>query len=61
MADNKVVKVTLIKSLNSCQARHRLSAKALGLHKMHQAVVLKDSPQVRGLISQLYYLVQVEG
>ena len=42
------------------QARHRLSVKALGLNKLNDVRELKDSPQVRGLINQVHYLVRVE-
>ena len=54
------VKVRLVKGLRGTQSRHRLSVKALGLGKLNSVRELKDSPQVRGLINQLHYLVQVE-
>ena len=50
----------LVKGLRGAQARHRLSVKALGLNKLNSVRELKDSPQVRGLITQLHYLVRVE-
>ena len=56
----KTVKVRLVKGLRGCQARHRLSVKALGLTKLNSMRELKDSPQVRGLINTVYYLVRVE-
>jgi large subunit ribosomal protein L30 len=49
------VKVRLVKGLRGCQARHRLSVKALGLNKINDVRELKDSPSVRGLINQLHY------
>ena len=54
------VKVRLVKGLRGTQSRHRLSVKALGLGKLNSVRTLKDSPQVRGLINQLHYLVKVE-
>lgn len=54
------VKVRLSKSPNSCQLRHKLSVKALGLRKINDVRVLKDSPSVRGLIQKVHYLVSVE-
>jgi len=54
------VKVRLVKGLRGTQARHRLSVRALGLNKLNDVRELKDSPQVRGLITQLHYLVRVE-
>lgn len=56
----KTVKVRLVKSPNSCQQRHRLSVRALGLRKVNDVRELKDSPSVRGLIDQVAYLVRVE-
>ena len=50
----------LFKSLNGCQARHRLSVRALGLRKLNDVRELKDSPSVRGLINQVSYLVRIE-
>ena len=59
-ASNGTVKVRLVKGLRGTQARHRLSVKALGLNKLNDVRELKDRPQVRGLITQLHYLVRVE-
>ncbi len=56
----KTIKVRLVKSTNSCQERHRLSVRALGLRKLNDVRELKDSPSVRGLIDQVGYLVRVE-
>ena len=54
------VKVRLVKGLRGSQARHRLSVNALGLRKINDVRELKDSPQVRGLINKVHYLVRVE-
>jgi len=59
MTKTQTIKVKLVKSPNSCQARHRLSVKALGLRKINDVRELKDSPSVRGLINKINYLVQV--
>ncbi|MDX1548969.1 50S ribosomal protein L30 [Novilysobacter spongiicola] len=60
--DNKsgTVKVRLVKGLRGTQGRHRLSVHALGLNKVNSVRELKDSPQVRGLINKVHYLVRVE-
>ena len=54
------VKVLLVKGLRGSQAKHRLSVRALGLNKLNDVRELKDSPQVRGLINKVHYLVKVE-
>lgn len=59
-ATDGTVKVRLVKGLRGSQARHRLSVRALGLRKINDVRELKDSPQVRGLINKVHYLVQVE-
>ena len=59
-ANNGTVKVRLVKGLRGTQGRHRLSVKALGLNKINDMRELKDSPQVRGLINTVHYLVRVE-
>jgi len=55
-----MIKVRLVKSPNSCQQRHRVSVRALGLTRLNQVRELVDSPSVRGLINQVSYLVRVE-
>ena len=54
------IRVRLYKSMNSCPWKHRLSVKALGLNKLNDVRELKDSPQVRGLVSKIGYLVRIE-
>jgi len=55
-----MIRVRLYKSMNSCQWKHRLSVKALGLNKLNDVRELKDSPQVRGLVEKISYLVRIE-
>lgn len=59
-SSDKTVRVRLVRSLCGCQQRHRLSVRALGLNKINDMRELKDSPQVRGLINKVNYLVRVE-
>jgi large subunit ribosomal protein L30 len=57
---SNTVRVRLVKGLRGVQGRHRLSVRALGLRKINDVRELKDSPQVRGLINKVNYLVDVE-
>jgi large subunit ribosomal protein L30 len=59
-ATSGTVKVRLVKGLRGAKGIHRLSVKALGLGKLNSVRELKDSPQVRGLINTVHYLVRVE-
>ena len=54
------IKVRLVKGLRGSKSIHRLSVKALGLNRTGDVRELKDSPQVRGLINTVNYLVRVE-
>lgn len=58
--ESKMLKVRLVKGLRGTQQRHRTSVKALGLNKLNDVRELPDTPSVRGLINQVYYLVRVE-
>ncbi|WP_018974007.1 50S ribosomal protein L30 [Rudaea cellulosilytica] len=58
--ESGTIKVRLYKSMNSCKWQHRLSVKALGLNKLNDVRELKDSPQVRGLVNTVSYLVRIE-
>jgi len=52
------VKVTLIKSVINCKESHRASVRGLGLRKINQTVELVDTPEVRGMINAVNYLVK---
>ena len=54
------VKVRLVGGLRGVQLRHRQSVKALGLNRTGDVRELKDSPQVRGLLNTVNYLVRAE-
>lgn len=55
------VKVTLIKSMTGRIPNHKLCVKGLGLRRIGHTVELEDTPCVRGMINQVYYMVKVEG
>jgi len=59
MADKKI-KVTLVKSMNGCKREHRATVRGLGLRRMHQTVEVVDTPQTRGMIRAVNYLVRAE-
>ena len=59
MAEKKV-KVTLVKSVIGCKAAHRATVRGLGLKRINHTVELQDTPEVRGMINKVYYLVKCE-
>lgn len=60
MAAAKNIKVTLIKSRFGRLKAHRDCVAGLGLRRMHQTVEVLDTPQNRGMINKVSYLLQVE-
>ena len=60
MADKKI-KVTLVKSVIGCKKAHRQTVLGLGLRRINQTVEVVDTPQTRGMIDTVYYLVRAEG
>ncbi len=59
MADKKI-KVKLIKSIHGRSKRHQACVRGLGLRRIHQTVVVHDTPENRGMISHAYYLLEWE-
>jgi large subunit ribosomal protein L30 len=57
----KTIKVTLVKSLIGRLANHKASALGLGLRKIGQTVQVQDTPENRGMINRICYLVKCEG
>jgi large subunit ribosomal protein L30 len=60
MAKKKQIKVTLVRSPIGYQPKHRDCVRGLGLKRMHQTVVLEDTPSVRGVVNKIDYMVRVE-
>jgi large subunit ribosomal protein L30 len=54
------LKITQVKSKIRCLERHKRTLTALGLKHPHDTVVHEDTPQIRGMIATVDYLVSVE-
>lgn len=61
MADKKTVKVTLVRSMHGRLAAHKACVTGLGLRRMHHTVEVEDTPENRGMINKVSYLLKVEG
>jgi large subunit ribosomal protein L30 len=61
-AKNEVstLKVTLVRSLIGRIEAHKASVRGLGLRRMHHTVEVQDTPEVRGMINAVSYLLKVE-
>lgn len=54
-----MIKIKLVKSLIGKPESHRKTIQALGLRKIGQVVEKNDTPQIRGMIHQVDYMVDV--
>ena len=54
------IKVTQTKSIIGRRADHRRTIRALGLRRINHSVIHNDTPQIRGMIHQVRYMVAVE-
>lgn len=60
MSTNRSLRVTLVKSKFGRIPSHRECLLGLGLKRMHQSVELSDTPEIRGMINKVIYLLKVE-
>lgn len=57
---DKVLSVTMTKSKNGRLKSHQECLKGLGLRKIRQTVQVIDTPENRGMINKVAYMVKVE-
>lgn len=56
----KKLRITYVHSAIGNSERHKATIRALGLRRLHQSVVHDDTPAVRGMLSKVNHLVQIE-
>ncbi len=61
MAEQKTLKVTLIKSTIGFNRKQAKVVESLGLRRIRHTVTLRDTPETRGAILKVRHLVTVEG
>ena len=59
-AKKATLSVTLIKSFYGRLPVHRATVNGLGLKRINHTVELQDTPEVRGMINKVSYLLKVE-
>jgi large subunit ribosomal protein L30 len=57
----KKIRVTLVKSVIGTKQSHRATVRGLGLRRLNHSVELQDTPEVRGMVNKVSYLVKCEG
>ena len=60
MADNKMLKITVVKSPIGAIPKQRATVVAMGLKKLNHTVELPDNAATRGMIQRVNHLVKVE-
>jgi len=60
MSEKKMMKVTLIRGVGGRLKQHQACVRGLGLRRIHQSVVLEDTPSTRGMANKVSYMVKVE-
>ncbi len=55
----KQIKVTLVRSVIGTKQSHRDTVRGLGLGRINSSRVLVDTPELRGMVNKVSYLVTV--
>jgi len=57
---NKEIKITLVRSFHGRLAAHKACVSGLGLRRIRHTVLVQDTPENRGMINKISYLLKVE-
>ena len=60
MAKKKQIQVTLKRSTNKRLASHKDCVRGLGLRRIGHTVTVEDTPENRGMVNKVNYLLAVE-
>ncbi len=55
-----LIKVTLRRSLSKCTARQLGTLNGLGLRRRQHTKILKDTPQIRGMVLAVQHMLDIE-
>ncbi|MGB5259683.1 MAG: 50S ribosomal protein L30 [Gammaproteobacteria bacterium] len=56
----KKIKVTQTKSSSGRLESHKATVRGLGLRRIRHTVEVEDTPEIRGMINRISYMVSVE-
>jgi large subunit ribosomal protein L30 len=54
------LRITLVRSTIGKKPDHRATVRALGLTKIGRTVEHEDTPQIRGMVNKVKYMLKVE-
>ena len=60
MATAKKIRVTQTKSSNGRLQSHKATLTGLGLRRIRHTVEVEDTPEVRGMLNKVNYMIRVE-
>lgn len=56
----KMLRVTLVRSKHGRLASHQACLAGLGIRRLQQSVVVRDTPENRGMIKRVAYMLKIE-
>ena len=60
MADQKMLKITLVKSPIGAVPKHKATVESMGLRKLNKTVLMPDNDATRGMIKKVGFMLKVE-
>jgi len=60
MSNERTIRVTLVKSVIGYTQDQRKTVQALGLKKLNESRVHKETPQIRGMVNKVSHLLRIE-
>jgi large subunit ribosomal protein L30 len=60
MQVRKQLRVTLVKSIHGRLVSHKACVRGLGLRRLNHSVLVENTPENRGMIDKVSYLLKVE-
>jgi large subunit ribosomal protein L30 len=56
----ETIKITLVKSVIGAKKSHKATIYGLGLRKLNSSSVLVNTPEIRGMIRKINYLIKID-
>ncbi len=60
MIQKKTLKITQVRSIHGRLKKHQACVRGLGLRRIHHTVEVLDTPENRGMINKVSYMVRCE-
>lgn len=57
---NSFIRITLIRSVIGTKKSHRATIRGLGLRKLNSSSIVVDTPEIRGMIHKVNYLLKYD-